>query len=132
MNATFGVISDGVLWATTPLFTAAHLWSWHPLWAAGIWTAYGISALFPHSEALLSRMTDSPFYHNPNPLHSPICGLRYESVMFDVPTNGSKNTMTSVLLTSIASMFDSESATRPSEHDTLTSVTNVEATSIDD
>ncbi|KAF3049944.1 hypothetical protein E8E11_010169 [Didymella keratinophila] len=132
MNATSGVISDGVLWASTPLFAAAHFWSWHPLWAAGIWTAYGTSALFPQGEALLSRMSYSPFYYNLNLLHSPICGLKCGSMMLDVPTNSGKNTKTSVWLTSIASTFDSEFTTRPSEHDTLTAVTNVEATSNDD
>ena len=128
MNATTGVIGDGVLWANTPLFAAAHLWSWHPLWAAGIWTAYGIIALFPQGEALLSKMANSPVHYNPNPLHSPMCGLQYGSVVFDVPTNSSKNQVTSVFATPVASTSDSEYTTQPSQQDKSSSVVTVNTT----
>lgn len=132
MNATSAVISDGILWATTPLFAAAHLWSWHPLWAAGIWTAYGIGALLPQGEALLSKMADSPVQHNFNPLQSRICGLKYGSVIFEVPTNNSKDRMTSVLVTSTVSTSDPNYTARAGEHDRFTSVVTVNATKIND
>jgi hypothetical protein len=132
MNATSAVISDGALWATTPLFAAAHLWSWHPLWAAGIWTAYGISALFPQGEALLGQMTDSPLHYNLNPLHSRICGLKYGSVIFEVPANSSKNRMAGVLVTPVALSADSKHTAQPGEQDKSTSIITFNAARTND
>jgi hypothetical protein len=75
---------------------------------------------------------ESPLDYDLNPLHSRICGLECGSVNFEEPTNSSKNQVTSVLVTPMASIFDSANAIHPSEQDTLTSVIEVNATSIDD
>jgi hypothetical protein len=128
MDATPAIISDGVLWATTPLFAAAHLWPWHPLWAAGIWTAYAISAFFPQGEALLSKMTDSPLQYNFNPMYSQICGLKPGSVIFEVPTNSSKNQTTKVSITPTAPTSNFEHTTQPAQQDKLTSIITANAT----
>lgn len=69
MDSAPAVTSAGALFLSTPLLAAAQLWAWHPLWAAGIWTAYGIGALVPHGEAWLEPLTEAPFYARNKSLH---------------------------------------------------------------
>lgn len=132
MNATSAVINDGVLWASAPIFFAAHLWPWHPLWAAAIWTAYGMSTLFTQGEALLSQMADSPLHYSFNPLHSRLCGLKYGSVILEMPTNSTNNQMIRVLVTHVASTSDLEYTTHAGGQDKSTSVVMVNAVRVDD
>lgn len=118
MNTTSAIVSEGVLWATTPLFAAAHLWSWHPVWAAGIWTAYGISALFPQGEALLRNMAHSPLHCNFNPVHSPT--FEHESVSREIPAHSGKDQVSSVLSTPTLPTNKFEITTQSAQQNTPT------------
>lgn len=70
MNTTLPEVTSGTaLLVSTPLLLAAQLWSWHPLWAAGIWTVYGIGALIPPIQPQLKPMTETPFYVKYNSQH---------------------------------------------------------------
>lgn len=64
MDAVPAINSGAALWLSTPLLAAAQLWTGHPLWAAGIWALYGISALVPQGETILAPINESPFYAN--------------------------------------------------------------------
>lgn len=131
MDAAPAIISDGTLWVTTPLLAAAHIWSGHPLLAAGIWTAYGISALFPQGEALLRPLVESPLHYNFNSLHSPLCGRSPDSVIYEAPTYNTRDKITSVPTTPTASTSESGSTTQSTLHNKLISVTTVNATRTD-
>ena len=127
MNTVPEITSAGAHWASTPLLAAAQLWSWHPLWAAGIWTVYGIGALVPQGQAWLKPLTESPLYAKLDPLN-PACGTQgLRSVTVGTPAY---NKTTSILVTPTSTTSSPETARQSIKDDLSTPITTANATRI--
>ncbi|KAH6642413.1 hypothetical protein C7974DRAFT_101872 [Boeremia exigua] len=124
MDAAPALTSEGALWASTPLLAAAQLWPWHPLWAAGIWTAYGACALTSQGEAWLKPLTLSPLNAKTHQLRTVYDPSGLGNATVRAPSRNSSNSVSSnsVLVTFTSATPGSETTDITTKDDGSTSV----------